>query len=144
MTVDTEGRFFDREFKVWAHTVSRSQLLLRSPKGALPTRVDIGFSGVSFVMLRSQHSQLRLRRASAGEAERLADWLLPTDGDLYAVESDGRVGFVAATSLAVSEDEGEFADVSEVFTPAGPYAGLIDPSAWPSPAEARESQHRWS
>ena len=142
--MDTEDRFLDREFKVWAHTVSRSQLLLRSPRGPFPTRVDIGFGGVSFVMLRSQHAHLRIRRASAAEERRLAEWLLPTDGDLYAVESDGRVGFVAATSVAVSEDDGEFDDASEVFTPAGPYAGLIDPSAWPSPAEARESQHRWS
>ncbi|MHA4815243.1 hypothetical protein ACXZ65_12910 [Streptomyces aculeolatus] len=28
-------------------------------------------------------------------------------------------------------------------TPAGPYAGLIDPSAWPSPAAVREARHRW-
>lgn len=140
--MDTEDRFLDREFKVWAHTVSRSQLLLRSPWGPFPTRVDIGFGGVSLVMLRSHHAHLRIRRASAAEERWLAGWLLPTDGDLYAVESDGRVGFVAATSVTVSEDDGEFDDASEVFTPAGPYAGLIDPSAWPSPAEVREARHR--
>ncbi len=41
--------YFPRVFQVSRHSVSHSQLLLRSPTDELDTRVDVGFMAVDFI-----------------------------------------------------------------------------------------------
>jgi hypothetical protein len=134
---------FDRDFSVWAFTVSHSQLLLRSPKaGTAGTRVDIGFSGVIGFIGGVDYPGLAIRPSNDSEIDALTGFVglkaVRSAEAAYAlVGVGGHSGFVLANSCEWAEDEGDFSEPSQVFLPTATLSGLARPDDWPSVEEVR-------
>jgi hypothetical protein len=139
----SESVSFDRDFSVWAFTISHSQLLLRSPKtGTGARRIDIGFSGVIGFSGGVDYPGLAIRPANDAEIDALTGFVglkaVRSAEAAYAlVGAGGRPGFVLANSCEWAEDEGDFSDPSQVFLPTGTLTGLARPDDWPSVEEVR-------
>lgn len=84
----------EREFAVWAYTVSHGQLLLRATGRP---RIDVLFKNVSAMKVRAEYDGLVIRCATEDESERPGERLLVLGDSDYVVagavgwrEDDGR------------------------------------------------------
>lgn len=109
-----------RVFQVWGMTVSHGQLLLRSNRNDdEQTRKEILFKGVGALKLRTRCDGLIVRIATTNEAAAIREEVDLTEDDgrnCFVLESDGWRGFVIALSAFESEDDGDYADPSALFT----------------------------
>src|SRR5689334_11720122 len=95
----------ERRFQVWRYEVGHSMLLLRSTKGDQhATRVDVLFKPVKRLDLPTAFDGLTVERAGEGR---------------FDLRGDGWSGSVHATTVSVTEDEGEYFDPSPFADGAG-------------------------
>jgi hypothetical protein len=104
----------ERFFQVWAFTVSKTKLLLRSTNdGGRSTRIDVYFGGVDRMFLKSEYHGLRVAEADRVDLElyreRYGD--LRPGLTLFAVEPRLE-SFVVAGVMQWHEDNGGFRDPS--------------------------------
>ncbi|MDT0342904.1 hypothetical protein [Streptomyces litchfieldiae] len=94
-----------RKFQVWQYAVSHSVLLLRSyhPQ-QYETRIDIAFSDVSLMKLKSSFDSLSVHQADPEEASEILADNFPSYGFLYLL-NDGE-GYVHAANCSWHEDHG--------------------------------------
>jgi len=100
---------WERDFQVWAYSVSYSRLLLRSLQDPSPSRVDVLFSNVMFMHLPTSFPRLRIRMA---EGRQFGGIDIPDSvkGNWYAINSDQ--SFVFAGHCQWHEDDGNFTSPS--------------------------------
>jgi len=107
---------FKREFQVWSYTVGHGRLLLRSPKApAQPTRVDILFTDVRAVEIRTNLSSLTIQEAELEEVAQRPikpQQALETGHRIFLLKSADWVGCVVAGSVHWREDQGEYGEPS--------------------------------
>jgi hypothetical protein len=108
-----------RTFQLWRAVVGHSQLLLRSTKtGPDASRIDILFKPVQAMKLRATFDGIRIREAEPEEESAIAadaaqDVL---DGfKVFVIESASFRGYVIASVLLASEDDGEYSDPSSLL-----------------------------
>ena len=94
---------WDRDFQVWAYSVSYSQLLLRSLGDESPARVDVLFSNVRLMHLVPEMSTLSIDMAD-GRSFRGFEMPQLAKGNWYVI-NDGE-SYVFATHCQWHEDEG--------------------------------------
>jgi hypothetical protein len=109
----------DREFLLWAYTVSHGQLLLRtpttSPAGTRQSRIDVLFKPVAAVKVRSSYDGLAIRCASEVEARHVlhAAGLAPGSGHRVLLLGTARdTDYVVAGAVGWLEDAGDARDPS--------------------------------
>ncbi|MDR7320852.1 MULTISPECIES: hypothetical protein [Catenuloplanes] len=101
----------ERDFSVWAYTVSHGQLLLRSgwpsDAGAHPTRIDLLFKPVQAVKSRMNHSGLVVRCATDEEHERIIrdSGLKPVAVRVFVIESGDALDYVVSGAVGWQEDD---------------------------------------
>jgi hypothetical protein len=101
-----------RFFQLWQYTTSHNQLLLRSNKrDEYSTRIDILFKDVSVIVLQPFLEGLQVELCDSLELPRNFNFKVGPR-NLYKVVSVDTSGYIAAASMAVHEDEGEY------FTPS--------------------------
>lgn len=92
----------EREFVLWAYSVSHGQLLLRSAAdGDHETTIDLLFKPIEAVKIGGGYDGLAIRCATAEEAERIDD---PPGPRVFLLESRDRTDYV--TGAAVGWHEG--------------------------------------
>lgn len=119
---------FERPFQLWAHTVSHSQLLLRSTKGdGRATRVDVVFVNVSAQLVHKNYERPDVRLANDSEQKQIEylTGLPSTPRTQHFVLEGGPTSFVVAESVAAHEDRGEYFDATRFDVVAPP--GLAGP-----------------
>jgi hypothetical protein len=104
----------ERGFQLWAHTVSHSQTLLRSPKGipdgrgrTFDTRVDVLFEAVTAMKIRAGYDGLVIRVATPAEAIAIrAGWpgAYVADRGVFLLDSGGETDYVIAAIVSWHED----------------------------------------
>jgi hypothetical protein len=114
--------FPGRVFQLWAYTVSRRQLLLRSTKSEEhPSRIDVIFWNVLRVNLPVTLRGLEISESSASTNDFLAE--LPAESrrgqNLYTLKGDITTGSIVASGIDYIEDGGEYDQPSALFTPYG-------------------------
>src|SRR4051794_9445189 len=94
--------------------VGHFELLLRSTKDdENPTRLDLMFSGVAAVKLRTELDGVVIRTATRDEEAQVRAEAGASDSTkLYILESDGFVGYLLALAFDSHEDEGDYSDPS--------------------------------
>ena len=97
----TDSFTSERDFQLWAYTVSHGQLLVRSTRSdSVPTRIDVFFKDVRRVDLPTSMRGLQVEK----------------DGDrLYRLSGRDWAGEVDAGVMVVAEDEGSYSDPSRVY-----------------------------
>lgn len=109
----------ERQFQLWAFSVSMKRLLLRSTKTPTwQTRVDVLFRNVEGIELPTELAGLVVDVAPQ------QDWV-PTAARLgvfleehlrvYAVSTSRQTGYVIAGLIWISEDQGEHYEPSDVW-----------------------------
>ena len=107
-----------RSFTVWSYFVSHGHLLLRSGKYEHKTRVDLLFSDVVWMNLRSWMTHLKIQEVAWS-----ADLQLPLNPDddeyrlrkVFLIEFDEGKGFVVAGGVSMNEDEREASDFTALL-----------------------------
>lgn len=110
-----------RHFQVWAYSVSKCRLLLRSTKDSgIATRVDVYFGGVGRMLLKPDYDGLHVAEASAADLRVYRDRYgeIGPGYTLFILEPDLR-SFVVAGVVQWHEDTGGFQDPSAF----GPFTG---------------------
>ncbi len=99
----------ERFFEVWRYTVSHRQLLLRSNKNnSNSTRIEILFKNVIFMLIVPTLKNLTITLCEPS-ADAFPYWNIIGEGrNLYRLNADGFVGYVAAGSVSTGEDELEY------------------------------------
>ncbi|WP_251444993.1 hypothetical protein [Microbacterium sp. USTB-Y] len=110
----------DRDFQIWAYSVSMGRLLLRSTKNeVLSTRIDILFQDVRAISLAASLPGLVMSEAvgDLGVMKSLGSY---SSGKAicYQIQSGSYFGHIVASAFVHNEDEGEFFDPS-VLWPSG-------------------------
>lgn len=103
----------DRRFQLWEYRVSHGGLLIRSPKGpSVSLNVDMLFDGVEFVSCRRLMRGIELLEASPEDLDRVADAIgaVSNEDRVFVLSSEGVRHLVVASSLHVSEHDGEIFD----------------------------------
>jgi hypothetical protein len=128
----------ERDFAVWAFTVSHSQLLLRTRATDRQPRIDILFKPVKAMKLRTEYKGLVIRCGTAAER----DPILASSGlagrtlRVLIVETAEGSGYVVTGAIGWREDGGQDHDPSTLaFFPPGSDPGRILPQEKP---DARE------
>ena len=103
----------DREFRIWAYTVSHGSLLLRSPitypdinyvPGPGDFNIDIEFSAVSYLELPESMHGISLREDSNNVPERLLRHL--DDGlRVFEIRSQGESYYVVAANYLIGKNQ---------------------------------------
>ncbi|PZG02762.1 hypothetical protein [Micromonospora deserti] len=110
-----DGEFrSERYFKVWAYSVSKCRLLLRSTKDpGISTRIDVYFGGVGRMLLKPYYEGLHATEADAATTAEYRDRYgeIGTGYTLFTLEPDLR-SFVVAGVMQWHEDDGGFDDPS--------------------------------
>lgn len=104
----------ERFFQVWAFTVSKTKLLLRSTdNGGLSTRIDLYFGGVHRMLLKPEYSGLRAAPADRADVELYRERYgeIEPGPTLFTLEPRLE-SFVVAGVMQWHEDEGGFRDPS--------------------------------
>lgn len=115
---------FQRMFQVWAYTTSHDQLLLRSTRDrTLPTRLDILFKQVGWMVLPPSFPSLTVREADETILHSMSpapDTDLLRNRRLYLLDGGERRGIVAAREVEWHEDQCAFDEPSPLlnFFPA--------------------------
>lgn len=118
-------------FRVWAYTLSHSQLLLRAAK--TPTdrdqqwRIDILFKPIAAIKTRMSYGGLVLRCATIEEHERiLRETGLPAHSDsrVFIIEAAETIDYVVAQAVGWQEDDQEEHDPSALAF----FMGATDPT----------------
>jgi hypothetical protein len=113
----------DRQFLLWAYTVSHGQLLLRapttSPAGTRQSRIDVLFKLVAAVKIRSSYDGLVIRCASEAETHHVlkAAGLEPKSWRrvlMLGAASD--TDYVVAGGMGWLEDAGDARDPSALWS----------------------------
>jgi hypothetical protein len=112
---------FEREFQLWSYTASHGQLLLRSPKAPnRPTRMDVLFTDVRSVELRTTLQNLIIEEANASEISerpiRPAE-TAETGHKFYRLRSGDWIGCVVAGAVRWHEDSREYGESSTLMRP---------------------------
>ncbi|MFF4416025.1 hypothetical protein ACFYY8_26150 [Streptosporangium sp. NPDC001559] len=115
----------DRDFTVWAYTVSHSQLLLRTRTHADRSRIDIVFKPVEAVKLRTEYHGLVIRCATREESDRIGSETggVPPGARCLILETAGEQGhqdYVVTYAVGWEEDLETDRDPSKLagFAPA--------------------------
>jgi hypothetical protein len=109
----TAVSYSGRRFQLWEYRVSHGGLLIRSPKGpSAPVNVDLVFDGVEFVSCRRLMRGIELLEASSEDLRRVVDAIgVVGNGDrVFVLSSEGVRHLVVASSLQVSEHDGDIFD----------------------------------
>lgn len=121
----------DRSFAVWAYTVSHSQLLLRTRTADGRSRIDILFTSVDALKVRTDYDGLVVRCATVGEHEKIrADsGSKPHTARVLMLEAPGGPDYVIAGGFGWREDKATDRDPSSLaFFPPGSDPKRILPS----------------
>jgi hypothetical protein len=113
--------FKDRQFQVWAYSVSMARLLLRSTKTETSlSRIDVLFQNVKAMSLPTTMDGLVVSDACSNDKLRkrvmaeLGSVQLCND-NLYCIQMKSTVGYVVASLVVVQEDEREFFEASRLW-----------------------------
>ncbi|MFD0857304.1 hypothetical protein ACFQ07_34190 [Actinomadura adrarensis] len=110
----------DRDFTVWAYTISHSQLLLRTRtpelNGNRSTRIDIVFKPVRTMKVRIEYSGLVIRCATEVEAARIRaeNSGLHDDAHCLVLETGLDQDYVIAHAVGWEEDTESDRDPSKL------------------------------
>lgn len=114
---DTALMSSERRFQLWSYTVIHGQLLLRSVKyGGYETRIDVLFKDVGFISLPAAFWGLRIARTNIEALRRVADMQFQFAETAFRVTTKNGDGYVAASSVAIHEDTGEFDEPSALLS----------------------------
>ncbi|KOT34998.1 hypothetical protein ADK41_25610 [Streptomyces caelestis] len=106
----------DRTFTLWHYTAAHGdRLLLRAKAEADKPRIDLHVEGVRGFMLTPIHRGLTIRRATAGERQRVeAEFGVDVDeaATVHVIGARHMRGFVVGGPLRWHEDNGDFRDPS--------------------------------
>ncbi|WP_062429982.1 hypothetical protein [Herbidospora daliensis] len=98
---------WEREFRLWAYSVSYSRMLFRSlPEKEGGRRVDLMFEHVRYTRIRHEYESLALREIGPGD-ERIARFDLPESPDSRLILVNGGPDFVQALFCDWHEDDGD-------------------------------------
>jgi hypothetical protein len=125
----------ERDFSVWAYTVSHSQLLLRARVAEGESRIDVLFKPVEAMKLRTDYAGLVVRCGTAAERDRvLASTGLDGTGlRVLVVETAAGFDYVVTGAFGWREDDGRDNEPSSLaFFPPG-----SDPSRILAPKDPR-------
>lgn len=103
----------DRRFQLWEYRVSHGGLLIRSPRGTSATNnIDLIFDGVELVCCARMMRGLEVVQADAGDVHRAVALLgeVEASDQVFVLVSEGVRHVVVASSLRVSEHEGDIFD----------------------------------
>jgi hypothetical protein len=112
----------ERDFSVWAYTVSHSQLLLRARAADRQSRIDVLFKPVEAMKLRTEYEGLIVRCGTAAERARV---LASTGLDgkalrVLVVETAAGFDYVVSGAVGWREDDGRDNEPSSLaFFPPG-------------------------
>ena len=110
---------YEGPFAVWSYTIGHGRLLLRRTKSAaLPTRVDVLFKNVGWVVLPMNMEGLRIDEVPFEEgAQALTDAgpLRTKDRKLYRLSGTAWRGYVVAGVVVWNEDDREHNDPSPLL-----------------------------
>jgi hypothetical protein len=111
---------FNREFQIWNYSVGHGLLLLRSPKATgRPTRIDVLFTDVRVIELRTSLSTLNIEEVELADvAERATKPIETMESDLriFMLKCKTWTGYVVAGSVQWHEDQGEYGQPSHFVT----------------------------
>jgi len=106
----------ERDFSVWAFTVSHSQLLLRARATDGQSRIDVLFKPVEAMKLRTEYEGLVVRCATAAERDRV----LASTGSggkarqVLVIETTAGFDYVVTGAVGWREDNGRDNDPSSL------------------------------
>lgn len=109
----TRAMYPDRRFQLWEYRVSHGGLLIRSPRGpSASNNIDLLFDGVELVCCPRMLRGLELVQAEAGDVDRASASLgeMEAPDQVFVLVSEGVRHLVVASSLRVSEHEGDIFD----------------------------------
>ncbi|MFU8873577.1 hypothetical protein [Micromonospora sp. SL4-19] len=112
----------EREFSVWAYTVSHSQLLLRARVAGGQPRLDVLFKPVEAVKIRTDYEGLAIRCATFEERHRILSDLgqIGSRSRVLMLVSGGGSDYVISSAVGWKEDHGDDRDPSSLaFFPPG-------------------------
>lgn len=112
---------FQRPFKIWVYSVSRSQLLLRSVKSDdFPTRIDILFGGVASINIPTEFFGLSLvEEVISKEVPSIGTSVLDSR-KVYRLSGDSYEGSLVAFTCTWHEDEKAYYEESEIYMGMNP------------------------
>jgi hypothetical protein len=107
---------FNRDFQIWAYSVSHGRLLLRSCKSAQhPTRIDVLFTDVQTMEVRANIQTISIEEVNISDvvdrSTKPKDTLEPGQ-KVFLLKSIGWTGCIVAGSLSWHEDNGEYGQPS--------------------------------
>jgi hypothetical protein len=126
----------DRNFKVWAYSVSHRQLLLRSPAVDGRTRIDILFKPVEAMKVHSGYGTMIIRCATADEHHRIlaATGCAKPSRRVLILQTDHDLDYVVTGAVGWTEDHGQDNDPSPLaFFPPGFDPTRLLPTESPAP-----------
>jgi hypothetical protein len=112
----------ERDFALWAYTVSHRQLLLRSRAADGLPRIDILFKPVEAMKLRTEYAGLVIRCGTVAEREHILASCGLADETLRVllIETAADFGYVVTGAVGWLEDRGKDHDPSALaFFPPG-------------------------
>lgn len=107
-----------RLIEVWRYTVSHRQLLLRSSKdNSYSTRLEVLFKDVAFIAVPPVMRGMMITKCGTTGDELATLLNFPqVSKPWYRIETDGFVGYVAAGSIVISEDDLGYEDPSSLLS----------------------------
>jgi hypothetical protein len=104
----------DRQFQIWAYSVSHQSLLLRSPKAAdKGSRIDVLFKGVARLHIPTTIVGMQIEAATIAPVAGTESFA--QDLVRWNIVCAHETGFVDAVAVFAHEDELEFFDPSPMW-----------------------------
>ncbi|MFI1995640.1 hypothetical protein [Actinoplanes sp. NPDC020271] len=128
----------ERDFSVWAYTVSHRQLLLRSRPTGGQSRIDVLFKPVRVMKMRTEFDGLVIRCGTTAERDRIlaSTGLAGKDLHVLMVGTAAELDYVVAGAVGWREDDGQDNEPSSLaFFPPGGDPNRLLPAADPGSAE---------
>ncbi len=114
---------FRGHFQLWTYDVSHGRLLFRRNKAESDqTRMDLLFVDTVFVQIRTGIHSFFLEEMTEAEASReipAAHSGIPTTFKRYRLRATDHTGYIVAGDVLFHEDDGTYAQPSEIYKPGG-------------------------